>query len=167
LTSRKEIDEIDIKIIKRLLANSRTSFAEIAKECGVSTLTIRNRFEQLKKVGIINGTALIVQSSAFGIEGALDTLIAVDPNQLEQFIKYAQNLTQEKEIFACSQVKFSERHNVTITIFVRNTSKIQQIVETLKRHPAVLYLETKTWTFIKNSPQNLDLQSYRAGAMHG
>jgi Lrp/AsnC family transcriptional regulator for asnA, asnC and gidA len=167
LTSRKEIDEIDITIIKRLLANSRTSFAEIAKECGLSTLTIKNRFERLKKVGIINGTALIVQSSAFGIEGALDTLIAVDPNQLEQFIKYAQNLAQEKEIFVLSQVKFSEWYNITITIFVRNTSRIQKIIERLKRYPAVLDLKTKTWTFIKSSPQNLDLQSYSAGATLG
>lgn len=50
LQKKPEIDEINAKILRMLLCEARTSFTQIAKECKISVNSVRNRFEQLKKV---------------------------------------------------------------------------------------------------------------------
>jgi Lrp/AsnC family transcriptional regulator for asnA, asnC and gidA len=60
-----QIDEIDVKILTTLLKDARTSFAEIARNCGVSTNSILKRFYKLKQAEIINGTALRVNIKEF------------------------------------------------------------------------------------------------------
>ena len=58
--SDKEIDQIDEKIIRMLQEDARTSFKEIARQCGVSTDTITNHFNLMKKNGVIRGTTIIL-----------------------------------------------------------------------------------------------------------
>ena len=58
--SEKGFDEIDIKIIRMLQKDARTSFKEIANHCDASTETIKNRFNMMKKKGIILGTTILI-----------------------------------------------------------------------------------------------------------
>ena len=58
--SDKNLDKIDIKIIRMLQKDARTPFKEIASQCGVSTETIKNRFNLMKKKGIIVGTTILI-----------------------------------------------------------------------------------------------------------
>jgi DNA-binding Lrp family transcriptional regulator len=156
---KKGIDITDIKILKRLLRNSRTSFAEIAEECKVSTLTIKKRYDRLKKAGIIKGSLAIVnQSSAFGIEAIVDSLVTVNPQRVNQFIRDIQDLFQDRSSLTCLPIKFNENYNVSVSALVRSIDKIQEIREKLKQHPDVVHIETNIWTYIKIIPQNLDLQ---------
>ena len=55
------IDEIDLKILKSLLRNVRTNFADISKECCVSITTIQNRYNKLRKSGVIRGTQFLTE----------------------------------------------------------------------------------------------------------
>jgi DNA-binding Lrp family transcriptional regulator len=47
------LDEIDISIIKSLLGDGRKSFRQISRETGISTPTVKARFERLMNVGFI------------------------------------------------------------------------------------------------------------------
>ena len=47
LGSSTKIDQIDARIIKILLAESRTSFTDIAKECEISVSAVRMRYKHL------------------------------------------------------------------------------------------------------------------------
>lgn len=58
--SNKIIDEIDKNVIRMLQNDARTPFKEIADKCNVSTDTIKNRFNMLKKNGIIKGTTILI-----------------------------------------------------------------------------------------------------------
>jgi len=49
---RCKLDEIDIKLIRMLQNDARTSFKDIAKASNVSIDTIKNRFKNLKKAGV-------------------------------------------------------------------------------------------------------------------
>ena len=49
----KNIDDVDRKILQTLLKDARSKMVNIAKHCGVSVTTIKNRIERLKKTGII------------------------------------------------------------------------------------------------------------------
>ena len=66
LVSQVKIDEIDVKILKALLEDARTNFADIARDCGVSTTSIVKRFYNLKRCGIIAGTSIRVDLNKMG-----------------------------------------------------------------------------------------------------
>lgn len=68
LALRVEIDEIDAKIIRALQRDARTSFANIAAACGVSTDTISKRFKRMKRNGVIIRTTLLLNPKSVGYE---------------------------------------------------------------------------------------------------
>ena len=158
MARKKRIDEIDIKIIKRLLRNSRTSFAEIAEECNVSTLTIRNRYNRLKKAGIIKGSTVIATEEGIrGVEGIVDSGIMVNNQRVDQFIKHVQSLFQNK-IHWCLPIKFNQRYNVSVTVLAKGIREVQEIKDALVQHPDVISIDVSIWTAIRNMPQNLNLK---------
>ena len=54
------IDNINAKLLRMLQNDARTSFKDIAKECNVSLDTIKNRYNILKKNGVIRGSTIVV-----------------------------------------------------------------------------------------------------------
>jgi len=56
----KDIDEIDVKILRMLQNNARTPFKEIADQCNVSLDTIKNHFTAMKKNGIIRSCTIVI-----------------------------------------------------------------------------------------------------------
>jgi Lrp/AsnC family transcriptional regulator for asnA, asnC and gidA len=60
--SENNMDEIDISILRMLQRDARKSFKEIANESGVSVETIRNRFNNMKRKGIVRGTTIVIDS---------------------------------------------------------------------------------------------------------
>ncbi|NIQ06176.1 MAG: AsnC family protein, partial [Candidatus Korarchaeota archaeon] len=53
MSSTSGIDEIDVKIIRALQKDARTTFTDIARDCGVSTDTISKRFRKMKKADLV------------------------------------------------------------------------------------------------------------------
>jgi len=49
------LDNNDIAIIKSLLKDGRKSFRKISRETGVTTPTVKARFERLVNIGFIKG----------------------------------------------------------------------------------------------------------------
>lgn len=66
----KKIDSLDIKIMRLLQQNARTSFKEIAVHSKTSSDTIKNRFNTLVKDGIIKGSTIVIDPKKLG-EGNL------------------------------------------------------------------------------------------------
>ena len=58
------IDSINALIIKELLRDSRKSFTEIAKKIGITSTAVRNRYLNLKKLGIIIGSTILINPRA-------------------------------------------------------------------------------------------------------
>ena len=49
------LDDIDIALIKSLLNDGRKSFRQISRETGITTPTVKARFERLVNIGFIKG----------------------------------------------------------------------------------------------------------------
>jgi Lrp/AsnC family leucine-responsive transcriptional regulator len=62
----KQLDKIDKKILNSLLADSRIPHTKIAKECGVSSPTISNRVNKMKKKGLIVKEFLFLNMETLG-----------------------------------------------------------------------------------------------------
>lgn len=58
-----KLDEVDLKIINILKANSRVSITEIAKALNLSRQTVKARIERLENEGVIEGYTIKLASS--------------------------------------------------------------------------------------------------------
>jgi DNA-binding Lrp family transcriptional regulator len=152
--TEEAIDEIDVRILKRLLKNSRTGFTEIAKECNVTPATIRNRYNQLKKAGIITGSTVITNAVESGIKGDASLAIDVNYQQVDSFIKDIRGTTG----FLCLRSRLTENYNVICRSPLKTLGEVEEVKETLKHHSAVIDIRTSIWIYMKVIPDNLSVQ---------
>ena len=153
---KTQTDKLDNKIIRELLKDSRKSFAQIAKQCKVSTATVNNRFNELKKAGIILGSSVIVNLSHYGIECDGNIFLNVEPERVQQFLKDMQNKL-DKTIYL-GPFSLNEKFNVGVWTPITNIRDFEKLKELLKRHPAVIDMTTDIWTYMKVIPDNLALE---------
>lgn len=138
MTSNK-LDAIDVKILRTLLIDGRTSFAEIGRECGVSTNTIFNRFHKLKKVGVITGTRLLTERSEnrFWMSVGIVTNTEFEDEVIE-LMKSLPNIA-----VAYPQVG---KFDIYATVITRNLDEIDQLREKLKTSRGIKNIVTSIWT---------------------
>jgi DNA-binding Lrp family transcriptional regulator len=97
-------DELDRKIITALMANARTSFAEIGTAIGLSATAVKRRVDRLRETGVITGFSATVKPSALGwrteayvevyCEGAA-ALLHVRARDVEHFEEVLERIRQE------------------------------------------------------------------------
>ncbi len=109
-----EIDKIDVAIIEALKKDARTSFREIARLLNVAPDTISNRFERLKKEGVIINSTVVIDPSRIGYSFiarfGINVKPAYSPQVLEKIIKLpsvivASKLVGSHDVIAISVVK--------------------------------------------------------------
>jgi len=81
------VDEIDIKIIKELVADARVSHNELARRIGVSVGTIVNRIQDLEERGVIKGYSAILDAEKLGYDVAAIIEIIVSKGKLHELEK--------------------------------------------------------------------------------
>lgn len=129
-------DELDLRIIRILQNDARTSFTQMAKILGVSPSVIQIRFNNMKKRGLILGTTLELNPEKFGVKYRISAEIkALEPN-VDEVIKFVNNLTGEKcrvvawPVFGC--------FNISALIMSRNLLEAHKIRQSIKEHPSVI-----------------------------
>lgn len=127
-----KIDEVDTIILKTLLKDVRTSFSEIAKECGMSSNAIRIRFERLKKSGVITGSITQVNPKKFGYDCVAFLLIKAEANNENEVYEFVQKLPN----LGC--FKPLGRYNIQTMVALKNVDELANRIEEIKSHPKVL-----------------------------
>ncbi len=85
-----ELDDYDMSILKSLFEDGRKSFRQISRETGITTPTVKARFERLVNVGFIQG---VVPVFDFGKVAKIDadfekqTENYSNKNKIQQFKK--------------------------------------------------------------------------------
>jgi Lrp/AsnC family transcriptional regulator for asnA, asnC and gidA len=148
----KELDAIDAKIIKDLLADARKSFVDIASECNVSTATIGDRFTQLEKEGIIVGSTIQVDRRALGYNAICNVQVTVDPKETEQVLEYVQKLP-----FDIPNFGKDAKNSVWLIAGLKNLQEVGKLKEIIRRNKFVYDLKIENWTDVRNTPENLEV----------
>ncbi|HDN76059.1 MAG TPA: Lrp/AsnC family transcriptional regulator, partial [Acidilobales archaeon] len=73
-----KMDDVDIKIIKKLALTGREGIRELARMLGKSPSTIVFRIRRLEKAGVIKGFTALVDYRKLGYQINALTLIQVD-----------------------------------------------------------------------------------------
>ena len=76
------IDQLDQRILARLLIEGRTSFRQMAQEFHTSTSTVSSRVSRLEKSGVITGYSAAVNFEALGYDLTAVTEIRVSKGKL-------------------------------------------------------------------------------------
>ncbi|MEM2075416.1 MAG: Lrp/AsnC family transcriptional regulator [Zestosphaera sp.] len=86
------VDELDVKIIARLVNDSRIPFRQLARELGVSESTIYMRVRRLKERGILKGFTACLDLNRLGLVQQVYIEVKASPqhirNVVEELVSY-------------------------------------------------------------------------------
>jgi DNA-binding Lrp family transcriptional regulator len=151
MTHELKIDEVDITILNALLCEPRTSFAKIARDCGLSTPSIYNRFDLLKKSGVINGSVMQIDPRSLGYNCVAMVNIQAHPKDK----KIIQTFLRSQNI------PFYDHHlsgNGFLSFLVaKDMDELARISKKMKDHPAIREVFPIVWVNTTNidHPENL------------
>lgn len=63
---KTKLDDIDHQILEILIENARTPYTDIAKRLNIAAGTVNLRMTKIEKVGLINGSSLLVDYKKLG-----------------------------------------------------------------------------------------------------
>jgi Lrp/AsnC family transcriptional regulator for asnA, asnC and gidA len=132
LVSQVKIDEIDVKILKALLKDARTSFADIARDCGISTTAIVKRFYNLKRSGVIAGTSIRVDLKKIGYNYRLSVDINIEGGNEFNIGDMCKKLPNS---VACYQVV--GKYDIHTIVYIKTLEQIEQIRQIVKKQEGV------------------------------
>ncbi len=150
-----KIDEVDAKILTSLLKNARTSFSEIAKDCGMSSNAIRMRFNRLEKNGIINGSITQVNPKKLGYNCVALLMIKAEANQETKVYDFVKKIPNVVTCF-----KPIGRYNVQCLVASKNVDELAHTVEQVSSHPNVMVVKEGIWVDVvkMDHPENLAIR---------
>ena len=135
-----DFDEIDEIILEMLKKDARVSFREIARKIHVSPDTISNRYERLKKQGIIISSTVIINPKKIGYSFiarfGIDVKPAYSSQVLEEIIKIPSVIVASKLV---------GKYDLISIIVVKNFQHLCELREFILEMPYVEKVETSEW----------------------
>lgn len=154
MTPLVDIDEIDAKILQLLIVDARTSLKDLAKKCGISSVSVLNRVKRLKKLGVITGATLFAPIEKFGLEIAASIGIELGPEaNIDELLKFFREQTDLMEP-SISVGKF----DLTAFVCAEKIASLNEEVETIRKQPGVRKVIVNVWAGRPNANiEGLDL----------
>ena len=135
-----QIDELDVKILNRLLEDARTSLRSMAKDCGLTSSAVLGRIKRLKQEGVIIGTRLLVAGEAFGHPLYATVLVEASDSQ-EPRIK--QRIRAMENVIICAESM--GRYNLCILILGQNINELNKVTSLIRSIKGILRVATNIW----------------------
>lgn len=136
-----QLDATDVTIIQTLVANARTSTAEIARSVGMSAPSVTERIKRLEEAGIIEGYTIAVNPEALGLLLGAWLRIRPLPGQLS---KVATLIAETPEIVESDRVTGDDCY--VAKAYVRSVKELERLIDRLNP-----YATTNT-SIIQSSP---------------
>jgi Lrp/AsnC family transcriptional regulator, regulator for asnA, asnC and gidA len=138
--TRKKIDQIDSKILKILLMNSRTSFTDIAKECKITIGAVRMRYKNMIKSGLINGQIMQVNPHSLGYKCICDIGITTTLENEKTVIEYLKTRP-----YALYILPNFGKYNIGIKVALKDINQLTEIIEDLESNVYIHHVDTMIW----------------------
>ncbi len=136
-----------------LLKEARTTFTEIAKDCGLSNTSIMNRFNLMVKAGIITGSMTQLYPKPFGYNCVALIKADINPKHKEEVRKYLGGNLH----IAVHCPSITDRNSITGFAVAKNDDELSQIENQIRNNSYIRSVDTAIWIDRKNMdyPQNL------------
>lgn len=147
-----EIDEIDNKILHILIIDARTSLKEIAKESGISSVSVLNRIKRLKNLGVITGATLFPSIDILGFHIVATVGIETDTTTSEilKFLKEHTYLIEPSTSIG--------EYDLCALVYAENLTKLNTTIEIARKKSGVRKVTVNVWTHTPSfNYENIDL----------
>ena len=134
----KQIDAIDLKIIRLLQQNGRMANTEIAKKTGISETTVRYRLQRLTQEEYVQVVAMVNPLKlGFGIEGSIR--IKTDIKSISQV---AENLKQIDSLYFIGRIM--GRYDFDTEYYVKTSAELKELIDTINAMEGVIETDVAT-----------------------
>lgn len=127
------IDDLDKIILKKLLADARTNFSDLAKELEISVPAVVKRFKKMKKIGLIVGTSLVLDLSENKNMFVQAIRIELIDQSYEQEVM--EKIQKIKSVMKCIPV--IGNYDIFVVAYTRNIDEIKVIRDRIKKIPGI------------------------------
>jgi len=134
----KEMDRLDVEILRRLSKDARKSYLEIARELKVANATIHERVSKLKEKGILKGFHAHLSAEKLG--RPITAFVGLITSQNKQLPRLVDRLKQIQEIEEAHTV--TGKYDFLIKLRARSNEELQQLLNKLGSIPGVGRHET-------------------------
>ena len=147
-----DIDEIDIKILKILIADARAGLNDIAQQCGISSVSVLNRIKRLKKLGVIIGATLVPNVNMLGLQIVATIGMETDGNT-DEIIKFFKEHT-----YLIEPSTAVGKYDLCALVYAENMESLSESIDTVKRRFGIRKVIANVWSGIPYfNFENLDL----------
>jgi Lrp/AsnC family leucine-responsive transcriptional regulator len=108
------IDKVDRQLIDLLLANGRASYAELARQVGLSSPAVHERVGKLESAGVITGYQAVVDPAALGLD--VTALVSVIESDVVDDTGIEEGLRALPEVQDCWRVAGSEGYVLKVRV---------------------------------------------------
>jgi len=147
LKEKAKVDDIDLKIINFLNKDGRTPFAQIAKELGVSTGMIRQRYQRLVQEGVLQIIA-ITNPLLMGFATMAQIGVKADVRRLEEI---ADEIAKFEEVIYL--VLLTGSYDLHIEVVCRDKTHLLNFL-TKKLHAVEGVKEAETFMYLRIAKEN-------------
>ena len=105
---------MDLQLIELLLANGRASYAELARQVGLSSPAVHERVGTLEAAGVISGYRAIVDPAALGLD--VTALVSVIESDAVDDTGVEEELRALPEVQSCWRVAGSEGYVLKVRV---------------------------------------------------
>lgn len=141
-----QIDGIDKKILRALMADARTPILEIARSVGISGAAIHQRLRKLEKSGLISGSKFVINPKVLGY-----TTMAFIGIYLDKAVSNPETVKQLKKIPEVLECHYTTGNwSVFIKILCKDNEHLMHV---LNRDIQSITGVSRTETFISLDQQ--------------
>lgn len=121
-----QIDNLDRSILKTLMQNARTPYAELGKQLNVSAGTIHVRIEKMKQAGIIQGTHLQIDPKKMGYD--VCCFIGIILKTAKDYPAAIQKLIKIEEVLEAYYT--TGQYSIFVKVMTRSIDDLQRLLIT-------------------------------------
>ena len=123
-SNRRQIDEIDIKLLAELQEDARVSNAELGRRVGLSAPAVAERVARLVETGAISGFHAAVDPRALGL--TLSAILRIRPAPRE-LPKVAQLARETPEVVECHRITGEDCY--LVRLHVRDVEQLEELID--------------------------------------
>ena len=132
------MDAIDLRLVELLRTNARLSFAELARQVGLSAPAVHERVGKLESSGVVRGYRADVDPDAIGL--GVTALIGVVEESTTDADDLQELLRELPEIESCYFMAGVE--SFLLTVRVGTIAELERLIVRLNRTPGVASTRT-------------------------
>ncbi|MEM9007156.1 MAG: Lrp/AsnC family transcriptional regulator [Cyanobacteria bacterium P01_F01_bin.86] len=129
-----KLDNIDIRLLYALTADSRTSIAELARSLSMSAPSVSERVHRLEESGVIERFTIETEHKLLGYSLAFYIRIRPFPGQQPKVVAL---ITATEQIVECDRITGDDCF--IAKVFVKSTAELERILDQL-----IPYAQTNT-----------------------